>query len=118
MGEDLRAGEPVIRGYLSQRRRSTTKFERSNLASIMKRIRLSTHAREQALERGATKAEAEEAIRKGSREPATRGREMCRYNFVFNRTWQGKRYSIKQVAPVIKEEANEIVVITVYTFYF
>jgi hypothetical protein len=84
----------------------------------MKRIRLSTHAREQALERGATEVEAEEAVRKGSREPATRGREMCRYNFVFNRTWQGKRYSIKQVAPVIKEEANEIVVITVYTFYF
>jgi len=88
------------------------------LPAIMKRIRLSTHAREQALERGATEAEAEEAVRKGSREPATRGREMCRYNFVFNRTWQGKRYSIKQVAPVIKEEANEIVVITVYTFYF
>jgi uncharacterized protein YuzE len=28
------------------------------------------------------------------------------------------RYAIKQVAPIIKEEANEIVVITVYTFYF
>jgi len=47
-----------------------------------------------------------------------RGREMCRYNFVFNRKWQGKNYPIKQVAPVIKEEANETVVITVYTFYF
>jgi hypothetical protein len=30
----------------------------------------------------------------------------------------GKLYRIKQVAPVIKEETNEIVVITVYTFYF
>ena len=27
-------------------------------------------------------------------------------------------YAIKQVAPVIKEESQEIVVITVYTFYF
>ena len=27
-------------------------------------------------------------------------------------------YAIKQVAPVIMEKANEIVVITVYTFYF
>ncbi len=105
MGEDLRAGEPVIRGYLSQRRRSTTKFERSNLASNYE-AHSPIDAREQALERGATEAEAEEAIRKGSREPATRGREMCRYNFVFNRTWQGKRYSIKQVAPVIKEKAK------------
>ena len=84
----------------------------------MKRVRFSKHAEEQALERGGTRAEVEEAIRKGSREPATRGREMCRYNFVFDRNWQGKRYSVKQVAPVIKEEANEIVVITVYTFYF
>jgi hypothetical protein len=42
------------------------------------------------------------------REPAKYGREMCRYNFTFNRSWQGKHYPIKQVAPVIKDEANEI----------
>jgi hypothetical protein len=77
----------------------------------MKRIRLSKHAEEQAEERGATLAEVKEAIRKGSREPATRGREMCRYNFGFNRKWQGRHYAIKQVAPVVKEEANETVVI-------
>ncbi len=83
-----------------------------------KRIRLSKHAHEQAEERGATQAEVREAIRKGSREAAKNGREICRYNFVFNRRWQGKHYRIKQVAPVIKEEANETIVITVYTFYF
>ncbi len=43
---------------------------------------------------------------------------MCRYNFPFNRPWQGKQYRIKQVAPVVKEEANEVVVIMVYTFCF
>ncbi len=43
---------------------------------------------------------------------------MCRYNFLFNRKWQSKHYAVKQVAPIIKEESNEIVVITVYTFYF
>jgi hypothetical protein len=32
--------------------------------------------------------------------------------------WQGQPYAIKQVALIIKEEANEIVVITVYSFYF
>jgi hypothetical protein len=84
----------------------------------MKRVRLSKHAQEQALERGTTRSEVEEAIRKGSREPATHGREMCRYNFLFNHKWQGKHYAVKQVAPIIKEESNEIVVITVYTFYF
>jgi hypothetical protein len=81
-------------------------------------IRLSKHAEEQVLERGATEAEVKEAVRKGSREPAENGREMCRYNFAFNRKWQGKHYAIKQVAVVIKEEADETVVITVYTFYF
>ncbi len=84
----------------------------------MKRIRLSKHAKEQAWERGATEAEVKEAVRKGSREPATKEREMCRYNFVFDRKWQGKHYPIKQVAPVIKEEADETIVITVHTFYF
>jgi hypothetical protein len=44
----------------------------------MKPIRLTNHAREQALERGATAAEVKKAIRKGSREAAKHGREMCR----------------------------------------
>jgi hypothetical protein len=84
----------------------------------VKEIRLSKHAQEQAEERGAAETEVKEAIAKGSREWATRGREICRYNFAFNRKWQGKHYPIKQVAPVIKEEDDEIIVITVYTFYF
>jgi hypothetical protein len=84
----------------------------------VKRIRLSKHAQEQAFERGATEVEVNEAVRKGSRDPVARGREICRYNFGFNRRWRGKHYPIKQVAPVIKEESDEIIVITVYTFYF
>jgi hypothetical protein len=84
----------------------------------MKPIRLTKHAREQSRERGAREAEVRQAIVKGSREPAKRGRELCRYNFAYGKRWQGKWYAIKQVAPVIKEEANSIVVITVYTFYF
>jgi hypothetical protein len=38
---------------------------------------------------------------------------MCRFNFGFGQNWQGNTYAIKQVAPVIKEESQEIVVITV-----
>jgi len=47
------------------------------------------------MERGATEAEEKEAIRKGAREATTRGREICRYNFAFERTWQGRHYPIK-----------------------
>ena len=73
----------------------------------MKRIRFTRHAKEQSEERGASEAEVKEAIRKGSREPAKHGREMCRYNLPYGRTWQGKVYPIEQVAPIIREDAKE-----------
>ena len=84
----------------------------------MKPIRLTRHAREQCVERGATEAEVQQAVKEGSREIAKLGRELCRFNVPFGRSWQGKVYAIKQVVPVIKEEPHEVVVITVYTFYF
>ena len=43
---------------------------------------------------------------------------MCRLTLEFNREWDGKYYGAQQVAPVIVEEAHEIVVVTVLTFYF
>lgn len=84
----------------------------------MKKIRLTEHAQLQCVERGATEAEVEVAISQGVAEPAKKGRTKYRYNCRFGRTWQGKHYAIKQVAPVVKEEQDEVVVITVYTFYF
>ena len=42
----------------------------------MKPIRLTKHAREQAGERGASEAEAKEAITNGSRESARHGRKL------------------------------------------
>ncbi len=65
----------------------------------MKRIRLSKHAEEQAVERGATCPEIEEAVRKGSRDSATRGREMCRYNFAFKRKWQALAQNEEDLVP-------------------
>ena len=32
--------------------------------------------------------------------------------------WRGQLYAAKQVAPVVVETAEEIVVVTVYTYYF
>ncbi len=84
----------------------------------MKAIRLTAHAVEQCAERGASQAEVREAIEHGIREPAKRGRFVCRLNFQYGAEWQDKFYAIKQVAPVAVEEQNEIVVVTVYTFYF
>jgi hypothetical protein len=84
----------------------------------MKPVRLTKHAKAQCVERGAKEAEVRHAIEHGSREMAKHGRELCRFNFPFDARWHGNHYAIKQVVPVIKEEAHEIVVITVYTFYF
>ena len=84
----------------------------------MKPIRLTQHAKEQCEERGATEDEVRQAVTQGSREPAKKGRYMCRYNFTFGQLWHDHVYKIKQVVPVIKETEEEIVVITVYTFYF
>jgi len=84
----------------------------------MKPVRLTTHARLQCAERGTNQPEVEQAVREGTQEPAKRGRMLCRFNFTFNSSWQDNCYAVKQVAPIIKEEAEEIVVITVYVFYF
>jgi hypothetical protein len=43
---------------------------------------------------------------------------MYRLNLSYHAFWQGKFYAVKQVAPVVAEAQNEIVVVTVYTFYF
>jgi hypothetical protein len=83
-----------------------------------KPIRFTPHALVQGTERGAATKEVIHAIRRGSREPAKLGRELCRQNFQFKADWNGHYYAIKQVAPVILETPKEIVVITVYTFYF
>ncbi len=83
-----------------------------------KPIRLSAHAQEQCAERGAIVLEVEETIRLGTWEVAKRDRFQARYNFPYNADWNGRQYAIKQVMPVFVEEPSEIVVITVYTFYF
>lgn len=76
----------------------------------MREIRFTKHALEQCLERGTDEAEVCEAIQIGSREPAKKGRILCCANVQFNREWQGRSYAIKQIAPVIVEEADAIVV--------
>jgi hypothetical protein len=68
--------------------------------------------------RGFTVAEVGEAIRTGKWGAAELGRLGCRKNFPYGQGWNGKIYATKQVRPVFVEEAREIVMITVYTYYF
>ncbi len=84
----------------------------------MKKIRLSKHASDYATARGFTVAEVEEAIRTCAWAAAELGRLDCRKDFPFGRNWNGKVYATRQVRPVFVDEPEEIVVITVYTYYF
>ncbi len=84
----------------------------------MKPIRLSKHARGYTGKRGFTEWEVEEAIRTCPWTPAELGRKECRKDFPFDALWNGKHYATKQVRPVFAEEVTEIVVVTVYTYYF
>jgi hypothetical protein len=64
--------------------------------------------------RGFTVAEVEDAIRACAWGAAELGRLECRKDFAYQQEWNGKVYATKQVRPVFVEEADIIVVITVY----
>jgi len=83
-----------------------------------KPIRLSGHARGNLVFRGTTEEEIAEAIRTAIWGSAELGRLECRKNFAYGREWNGKFYEMKQVRPIFVEEADEIVVVTVYVYYF
>jgi hypothetical protein len=81
-------------------------------------IRLTRHAREQAAERGAEVGEIEAAIRSEHWTEADFGRLECSRDFAFEREWKGTTYPVKRVRPIFVEEESEVVVVTVYTYYF
>ena len=82
------------------------------------KVRFSKHALVQMEERGAVRSEVVKALQEGEEIPAKAGRKCYRMNFQYNGSWMGKRYRIKQVAPVVVEEDGKFVVVTVYVFYF
>ena len=84
----------------------------------MKTIVFSQHALDQLCDRGASKEDVKLAIQGGEEVPAKKGRRAFRKNFRFGSKWKGKQYEVKQVMPIVVEESEEIVVVTVYVFYF
>lgn len=74
-----------------------------------KSVRLSGHARDQLIRRGVTEEEVVTAIRTATWQSATGGRLECRLDFSYERLWNKKLYSTKQVRPIFVDEAEEIV---------
>ena len=46
------------------------------------------------------------------------GRFECQKDFPYRQEWNGKIFATKRVRPIFVEEPKEIVVVTVYTYYF
>lgn len=84
----------------------------------MKPIRLSGHAKEQLFYRGVSEEEVIETISSSSWQPVELGRLEARKDFVYEKDWNKKYYKTKQVKPIFTEEEAEIVVITVYSYFF
>jgi hypothetical protein len=83
-----------------------------------KPIRLTRHAAGYLASRGFTAAEVEAAIRTAAWGLAELGRLDCHLDFPYHAVWNGRHYATRRVRPVFIEDPAEIVVITVYTYYF
>lgn len=90
----------------------------SEMRDKTKPIRLSEHAKQQLQFRGATEQEVAQTIRTETWGPAELARLECRKYFAFNSEWNKKYYATKQVRPIFVDEPHEIVVVTVYVYYF
>lgn len=79
----------------------------------MKPIVFSKHALAQMPDRGATDEEVEAAIRTGEAVPVKGRRLAFRKNFAYRRKWKGRYYEMKQVMPIVTEENDRTIVVTV-----
>jgi len=83
-----------------------------------KPIVFSQDALETVRDRGATCEEVQQTIRQGEEVPAKRRRMAFRKNFPHQARWKGRYYESKQVVPIVAEQADRLVIVTVYTFLF
>lgn len=81
-------------------------------------VTFSSHAKDSMRKRGAEMDEVLKAIQQAEWKEAKKGRFEAKLDFPYNKDWNKKRYLTKQVNPVFVMEADSIVVITVYVFYF
>jgi hypothetical protein len=83
-----------------------------------KPIRFSAHAFSYMERRGFSREDVEKAIRTCAWEKAERDRWECRLGIPFCENWNGHEYAFRQIRPIFVEEQSEIVVITVYVYYY
>src|SRR5205814_1498359 len=104
----------VLHGMMDceKRRRATKEI------LAMKPIRLTHHAQWRCDMRGTNEKEVIKAVKNGLRRKTKKGRFEYRLNFQYNSVWRGRSYAIKQVVPIVIEKADELLVVTVLTYFF
>ena len=60
----------------------------------------------------------QETIQESPWQPAELGRLECRKAYPFGKEWNKKLYATREVRPIFVEEPGEIVVVTVYTYFY
>jgi Domain of unknown function (DUF4258) len=83
-----------------------------------KPVRLSNHAAGYLSRRGFTEAEVVETIRAGDWILTRAERWETARDFPYQEDWNGTFYTTKRVRPIFVDEPSEIVVVTVYTYFF
>jgi hypothetical protein len=92
--------------------------EQTETAGTNKPIRLSQHAAAYEERRGFIEDEVRDTILTSTWN-ATRGNRLeASKDFPYNGIWNGAYYATKRVRSIFVDEPDEIVVVTVYTYYF
>lgn len=81
-------------------------------------IRFTSHALDSARKRGTNQTEVQMAILGATWRTAKLGRVEAEMEFDYNGDWNGQHYRFKKVNPVFVAEYNQIIVVTVYCFYY
>jgi hypothetical protein len=81
------------------------------------RVELDEHALKRAALRGATVEEIVETVASGESLPARKGRSSFRRNFAKDCTWQGRRFSGKQLKGIAVDKGDHWLAITVILRY-
>jgi len=81
------------------------------------KIKIDDHAKERAIERGATEDEIYETLKNGGVLPARNNRFAREKIFLFEGEWNGKIYKEKQVKVIYIIEMNILTIITVIVKY-
>ena len=87
-------------------------------APLPKPIRLSAHASGYLARRGFTEAEVIQTIRTAAWKATPDGRWEASRDFDYKDFWHGAYFPYKRVRPIFVEPPTEMLVVTVYTYFF